>query len=284
MERHEDTRSLQDECKSNAEVSLVSLFSGRFTEATSTGITTLESISFQICDIEGNARKDLERLARYGISKASGVARSYELTVKILRILAEFIGKPMNYEAILGKLRSEYGHICSLNTLKAYIADLRKMHVLENSPAWKPELNSRTDIRTKDTVYFIDSSIAAAALSLDSERLVEKIHIMASLFENMAIRNLRIYAAESEGAVMHYRDRNGLECDAVVVLPSGRFGLVEIKLGGLKLIKDGIATLTKLEGLLREKPTFKMVLTAVGDEAFRVENDILIVPFGMLGP
>lgn len=284
MEKYEGSRSLQQEGESHGVVSLVSLFSGNFTEATSTGIATLESVASLICEIEGNARKSLESLARYGISKARGARRSYELTIRILRILAEFIGKPMNYEAILGRLRREYGAICSLNTLKAYIADLRKMHVLENSPAWKPELNSRTDIRTKETVYFANSTIAAAALSLDPNRLVEEIHTMVPLFENMAIRNLRMYAAESEGAVMHYRDRNGLECDAVVVLPSGRFGLVEIKLGGPKLIKEGIAALRKLESILTAKPAFKMILTAVGNEAFKVENDILIVPLTMLGP
>ena len=282
MERFDYTGALMGEGKSYAEVSLDGLFSGRSEEATSAYIATLESAALQICG--ENAHRDLEDIAMHGISRASGVGRSYELTLKILGILAFYIGKPMSYEAILGKLRSEYGRICSLNTLKAYIADLRKMHVLVNSPAWKPELNSRTDIRTRDTVYFDNPGIAASVMSLDSERLVEEIHTMVPLFENMAIRNLRIYAAESGGEVRHYRDRNGLECDAVVVLPSGRFGLVEIKLGGPMLIKDGIAALTGLESILKSKAAFKMVLTAVGNESFRVENDILIVPLHMLGP
>ena len=107
-------------------------------------------------------------------------------------------------------------------------------------------------------------------------------------FETMAVRDLRVYAESIGGRVEHYHDKTGLECDAVIHLRNGDFGLVEIKLGGETLIAEGVRTLEKLSSLtaakLNRHPAFKMVLTAVGYFAFRRKDGIVIGPIGALRP
>lgn len=288
--------SLLESGDSTGQISVDKLFAGEFVEASSGKNTTLEHIAFLLC--RGGWPKALgvrdkvalvqaieyfDGIAESDISRASNVSRSADLAKLIMKSYARNVGSQISYEEILRDIEINAGTACSLNTLKAYIEDLRKIFVIEDCPAWNPNLRSRTAIRTADTRYFMDPSVAAAALFAGPEALVDDTSTMGLLFENLAIRDLRIYASAIGGEVRHYRDRNGLECDAVIVLPSGKFGLVEIKLGGAKLIKDGIATLSKLDELLKEKPAFKMILTAVGDEAFRVENGIMVVPITMLG-
>ena len=289
--------SLFESGDSTGQVSIKELFAGNFQEAASEGKSTLEHIAFLLC--RGGWPKALgvrdavalvqacdyfDGIADSDISRASGVKRSPDLAKLIMRSYARNVGTQISYQGILDDIEGNASISCSQDTLKAYIEDLRRIFVIEDCPAWNPNLRSRTAIRTSNTRYFMDPSVAAAALFAGPEALVEDTSTMGLLFENMAIRDLRVYASAMDGEVRHYRDKNGLECDAVIVLRSGRFGLVEIKLGGPKLIRDGIATLTKLEGLLNTKPAFKMILTAVGNEAFNVENDIHVVPITMLRP
>jgi hypothetical protein len=106
------------------------------------------------------------------------------------------------------------------------------------------------------------------------------------LFESMAVRDLRVYADALGGEVFHYRDSNGLECDAVVHLHDGRYGLVEIKLGGDSLVEEGAKTLKKLAGKIdtesMKSPSFLMVLTATGSYAYQRPDGVSIVPIGCL--
>ncbi len=126
----------------------------------------------------------------------------------------------------------------SEDTIASYIVALKKIFVIEDMPAWSPNLRSKTAIRTSDTRYFVDSSIAAAALGLGPEDLIGDLNTFGLLFETMVVRDLRVYADALDGQVYHYRDKNGLECDAVVHLRNGCFGLIEIKLGSDRLIES----------------------------------------------
>ena len=154
--------------------------------------------------------------------------------------------------------------------------------MIEDSPAWNPNLRSRTAIRTSATRYFTDPSIAAAALGIGPEDLLNDLETMGLFFENLCIRDLRVYAEAIGGNIYHYRDKNGLECDAVVHLRNGRYGLAEIKLGGENLINEGAKTLIKLSANLdtsrMEPPSFCMIITAVGNYAYKREDGVLVVP------
>ena len=155
--------------------------------------------------------------------------------------------------------------------------------------AWCPNLRSKAQIRTTDTRYFTDPSIAVAALGIGPGSLMSDLNTFGYLFECLAIRDLRVYVSAHAGTVSHYRDADGLECDAVVHLRDGTSGLIEVKLGGDRLVEEGAATLNKLANKLdvtkTSKPMFKMVLTAIGKFAYhRREDDVIVCPLGCLKP
>ena len=175
------------------------------------------------------------------------------------------------------------------DTIISYLEALRKIFVVEDMPAWNPNLRSKTAIRTGDTRYFVDPSIATAALGIGPSDLVNDLNTMGFFFEAMCVRDLRVFAEALNGKVYHYRDKNGLECDAVVHLRNGQYGLIEIKLGGKSLIDEGSVTLNALAAQIdtsrMKAPAFKMILTATGEHAYRrPEDGIYVVPIGCLKP
>lgn len=134
------------------------------------------------------------------------------------------------------------------------------------------DLRSKTVIRTSDTRYFVDPSIAVAALGLGPNDLINDLNTFGLIFETLCIRDLRVYAESINGTVYHYRDASELECDAVIHLKNGSYGLIEIKLGGDKLIDEGTQNLIKLKKKIdtdkMKEPSFLMVLTGIGKYAY----------------
>ena len=173
-------------------------------------------------------------------------------------------------------------------TISSYINALEKIFVVENVHAWSPNLRAKSSIRVSDTRYFVDPSIAVASLGAGPGNLMDDLATFGLFFETMAVRDLRVYAEVAGGYVEHYHDKTGLECDAVIHMRNGDFGLVEIKLGGETLIEEGIKTLQKLsaliDGKLNRKSKFKMVLTAVGDYAYQRPDGVVVCPIGALKP
>lgn len=171
-------------------------------------------------------------------------------------------------------------------TISSYIDVLKKIFVIEDSMAWNPNLRSKTAIRTSDTRYFVDPSIAVAALGLGPSDLIGDLNTMGLLFETLCIRDLRVFADALDGQIYHYRDKTGLECDAVLHLRNGSYGLIEIKLGGDKLEDEGAKTLMSLAAKIdterMKAPSFLMVLTATGRFAYRREDGVYVVPIGCL--
>lgn len=175
------------------------------------------------------------------------------------------------------------------DTVRSYVNALKKLFVIEDSPAWSPCLRSKAVVRTSDTRYYTDPSIIAAALGIGPGDMLRDPRSFGNFFETMAVRDLRCYADALGGKVSHYLDANGLECDAIVHLRDGRFGLVEVKLGGEPLIEEGASTLTSLANSVdvekMKKPAFKMVLTAVGDFAYtRPKDGVVVCPISALRP
>lgn len=220
------------------------------------------------------------------ISRADGVSRDPGRARKLLRSYARHQGAQVANTAIKGDMTASDGATIDDDTLYSYISALKKIFVVEDMEAWNPNLRSRTAIRSSDTRYFVDPSIAAAALGLGPKDLMNDLKTFGLFFETLCVRDLRVYADAVGGRVCHYRDASDLECDAVIHLRDGSYGLIEIKLGGDKLIAEAVKTLDKLEGKIdttrMKKPAFKMVVTGTGDYAYRRRDGILIVPVGCL--
>ena len=174
----------------------------------------------------------------------------------------------------------------SEETVASYVDALRKIFVVEDMPAWNPNLRSKTAIRSSDTRYYIDPSIAAAALGIGPNDLINDLNTFGFLFETLCVRDLRIFADSLGGEVYHYRDKDGQECDAVIHLRNGKYGLIEIKLGGSKLIEDGAKSLKAMKDKIdtdkMNAPSFLMVLTGTGDFAYCRKDGVYVIPIGCL--
>lgn len=293
--------SLYESGESNGSVSLGDLFSDN-EKVAGTNSLDLEQIAFLICrggwpkSIGTNTDVALQLAINYfdavvndDISRVDNVKRDSEKAKRILRSYARSIASQAKITSITQDVyaNEETEDLTNKNaTISSYISALKKIFVIEDSLAWNPNLRSKTAIRASDTRYFTDPSIGAAALGLGPRDLINDIQTMGLMFENLCIRDLRIYADALDGQVYHYRDRNNLECDAVVHLRNGSYGLIEIKLGGDRLIEEGAKTLNKLEANIdttkMKAPSFKMVLTGVGNYAYRRKDGVLIVPIGSL--
>ena len=221
------------------------------------------------------------------IKRVDDTNRDEELTKRIMRSYARNQASQATAGTILADIKNNGDEDMSDSTVYGYIKALKESFVIEDSVAWNPNLRSKTAIRTSDTRYFIDPSIATASLGLGPNDLINDMETFGLLFETLAIRDLRVYADALDGKVYHYRDKNNLECDAVVHLRNGSYGLIEIKLGGSDLINDGARNLKKLSDKIdttkMKKPSFMMVLTGIGDYAYkRPEDGVLVVPIGCL--
>ena len=173
------------------------------------------------------------------IKRVDDIDRDEELTKRIMRSYARNQGTQATVGTILADIKSNGDERMSDSTVYSYIKALKEIFVIEDSIAWNPNLRSKTAIRTSDTRYFIDPSIATAALGMGPKDLINDMETFGFIFETLAIRDLRVYADALDGKVYHYRDKNNLECDAVIHLRNGSYGLVEVKIGGTEPIREG---------------------------------------------
>ena len=291
--------SLYESKDSNGEVSLKDLFEGQNISAI--GETSLEEIAFFIC--RGGWPKAIgldEKTALFqaidyydavistDISRVDSIKRDKEKAKRLLKSYARHVGTQSSLETIRQDMLANQSDTFDQVTLYSYLDALRKIFVIEDSPAWNPNLRSKTSIRTTDTRYFSDPSIATASLGICPKDLLDDLNTMGFLFENLCIRDLRIYTDYLDGTVYHYRDRYGLECDAVIHLRNGAYGLVEIKLGGDKLIEEGAETLkdlaSKIDTNNMPNPSFMMVLCAKAPFAYKREDSVYVIPITALRP
>lgn len=223
------------------------------------------------------------------IKRVDDIDRDEELTKRIMRSYARNQGTQATVGTILADIKSNGDERMSDSTVYSYIKALKEIFVIEDSIAWNPNLRSKTAIRTSDTRYFIDPSIATAALGMGPKDLINDMETFGFIFETLAIRDLRVYADALDGKVYHYRDKNNLECDAVIHLRNGSYGLVEVKIGGTEPIREGAESLktlsSKIDSIRMKTPSFMMVLTGIGNFAYkRPEDGVLVVPIGCLKP
>lgn len=230
----------------------------------------------------------VDAVAESDLTRVDGVKKDANRVRRILKSYARNQGTQASLSVLLDDIKSNENETVSEPTLGTYLTALQKIYLIEDMPAWNPNLRSKTAIRSANTRYFVDPSVATAALGLGPNDLLNDLNTMGLLFETMAVRDLRVYAEPIDGAVYHYRDKNGLECDAVVHLRNGKYGLIEIKLGGEKLIDEGAGNLISLHKKIdtnkMHEPSFLMVLTANGSYPYRRKDGVYVVPIGCLKP
>ena len=285
--------------ESNGSVSIGELFTAQ-EDILETNELKLQDIAFLICrggwpmavGLPEEAALEqafdyYDAVTKEDIVKVDGVKRTSERAQRLMRAYARHQGTQASIATLREDLKNNDSATLDDNTISSYLDALKKIFVVEDLPAWNPNLRSKTAIRTADTRYFVDPSIATAALGLGPEDLINDLKTMGFFFEAMCIRDLRVFAEALNGKVYHFRDKSGLECDAVIHLRNGRYGLIEIKLGGKSLIDEGAATLNSLEAQIdttrMKSPSFKMILTATGEHSYRQPDDgIYVVPIGCI--
>lgn len=290
--------SLYESGESNGSVSLKELFDNP-SKLDGINNLTLEDIAFLCCrggwprscfmekEIALEQAYDYYDAVVYSdISKVDGISRNPERTKNLMRSYSRNIGTQASSETIKEDMISNDSTSLDTDTVLSYINALKKIFVIEESPAWNPNLRSKAAIRTSDTRYFVDPSIAVASLGVGPNDLIKDLRTFGLIFEDLCIRDLRIYAEANNGKVYHYRDSSDLECDAVIHLRNLCYGLIEIKLGGDKLIEEGAQTLLKLKNKIdidkMNSPSFLMVITATGNYSYKRDDDVFVVPIGCL--
>ena len=290
--------SLYESGDSTGEVSLKDLFDGA-AEIDGASELDIDRLAFLVCrggwpqavDMRDEIALDqamdyYDAVVRSDINRADGVQKNSKKVHRLMRSYARNQGSQIPNTVLAQDVSANDEVSMSDETVAAYVSALRKIFVVEDMPAWNPNLRFRTAIRSSDTRYYIDPSIAAAALGIGPNDLVNDLKTFGFLFETLCIRDLRVFADSLNGEVYHYRDRDGQECDAVAHLGNGKYGLIEIKLGGDRLIEEGAKSLKAMEAKIdtdkMNAPSFLMVLTGTGDYAYRRQDGVYVVPIGCL--
>ena len=291
--------SLFESGESSGEISLKAMFDQPEQILAENKIDDIDKLAFLICrggwpgaiDMEDEIALDqafdyYDAVVNTDISRVDNVKRDSERAKRLMKSYARHQGTQTAYTVLRDDILANDAENLTEDTVYSYTNALRKIFVIEDMPAWNPNLRSKTAIRTSDTRYFTDPSIATASLGLGPNDLVKDLNTMGLFFETMCIRDLRVYAESIDGEVYHYRDKSGLECDAVIHLRNGSFGLIEIKLGGDHLIEEGARNLKKFSEKIdtskMKEPAFMMVLTGTGKFAYRREDGVYVVPVGCL--
>ena len=291
------TMSLFESGDSTGDISLKALFEGALHDGKSN--ITLDKLAYLTCrggwpgalllSEKAALRVStayLKAVINYDINKVDDVKRNPELMQRIIRSLARNQGQQIPYTTIRKDVIANENIQLSVDTIENYIKILTRIFLEEDMPAWNPNLRSKTAIRTSDTRYFVDPSIATAALGIGPNDLLNDIIDFGFFFETLAVRDLRVYADALDGQIYHYRDKSGLECDAVLHRRNGQYGLIKIKLGGEDNINKGAETLKSLSSQINtdkmSTPSFLMVLTGIGNYAYKRNDGVYVVPIGCL--
>ena len=291
--------SLYESKESKGLVSLMDLFSGQEKVFGINEDYSLRDTAFYICrggwplslnkdrDIALKITKNyISTLFNFENTKNNKFRNKKPETFKmILRSYARNISTEARCKTILNDINENDNRRMDAETLNEYLQALKDLYIINDIEAWNPNFRSKTVIVTTPTRHFVDTSIAVGCLNLSADDLMEDSKTFGLFFEDFVVKELSIYTQSLNGEIRHFRDGNGLECDVVIHLKNGKYGLVEIKLGGKELIEKGISTLTALKNRIKQnnqkEPAFSMIVTACGD-AYTTKEGIHVVPINML--
>lgn len=282
---------------STGDVSLSSLFESR--KISGSSVLDLDRIAFLICrggwpesvDMDEDVALEqafdyIDAVIRTDMLRVDGVNRDPQKVRTLLRSYARNQGSQISQASISADISSNDTVNVSEETISDYLQALRRLYVVEDMKSWNPNLRSKTAIRTSDTRYFVDPSLAVASLRIGPKDLVNDLNTLGFFFEALAVRDFRVYAESLDGDIYHYRDNLGNECDIVIHLRDGKYALLEVKLGGERLIEEGVSALKKVYGKIDTdkmgEPSFMAVVTGTGRYAYRREDGIFILPLGSL--
>ena len=290
--------SLYESGESNGKVSLEDLFKGQGFSIQQNELT-IEDIAFLTCrggwpwatlipkEVALDQAFDyVDSVVNKDIQRVDNVKRNSERAKLLLRSYARNISQPASYSTIRKDMLANDSSTLDEDTVADYIKALKKLFVIEDLEAWNPNIRSKAAIRTGDTRHFVDPSIGTAALGIGPKDLINDIKSFGFFFEDMVVRDLRVYAEVLDGKLYHYRDSNGLECDTVLHRRNGSYALLEVKLGGQELIEEGAKNIIKLANSIdTEKmpaPSFMAVIIGVGKYAYQREDGVYVIPIGCL--
>ena len=290
--------SLLESGESTGSVSLTKLFEGEPLKP-QVNQKGLEDIAYYTCRggwpqatlLEGEIALDqaldyFDSVVERDIQRVDGVKRNADRARLLLRSYARHISQQVSYATIKADMLSNDSQTLDEDTVADYIKALKRLFVIEDLEAWNPNIRSKAAIRTSDTRHFVDPSIGTAALGLGPKDLMNDLESFGLFFEDLAVRDLRIFADVLDGRLYHYRDSSGLECDTVLHRRNGTYALIEIKLGGEKAIEEAADSMKQLAATIDHtrmpQPAFLMVLTAVGPYAYRRPDGVFVVPITCL--
>ena len=290
--------SLLESGESSGSVSLTKLFEGEPLKP-QVNQKGLEDIAYYTCRggwpqatlLEGEIALDqaldyFDSVVERDIQRVDGVKRNADRSRLLLRSYARHISQQVSYATIKADMLSNDSQTLDEDTVADYIKALKRLFVIEDLEAWNPNIRSKAAIRTSDTRHFVDPSIGTAALGLGPKDLMNDLESFGLFFEDLAVRDLRIFADVLDGRLYHYRDSSGLECDTVLHRRNGTYALIEIKLGGEKAIEEAADSLKQLDATIDHtrmpQPSFLMVLTAVGPYAYSRPDGDFVVPITCL--
>lgn len=287
--------SLFESKDSTGSVSLTELFNGFQPMGEESKLGLLE-YSFLICRggwpmAVGLPREKALKIARnyftqvieHDLLAGTDIVRNKEKLIKTLTAYARNISSECSIQTLIDDVKSDGETTISDNTVVDYLEIFRENFIIEDITAWNPNIRSKTAIRTSPTRHFICPSIAAKALNIGPNDLINDLNTYGLMFEDLVVRDLKVYVDNLDGTIYHYRDKSGLECDAVVRLDNGKFGLVEVKLGSAMGIEDAAKSLLKLKSLLpdNKQPSFLMVITTT-NLAYTRQDGVIVCPLGCL--
>ena len=291
--------SLYESNESNGKISLKDIFDKKVNIDGIRSELTYEKLAYALCrggwpaalelneeDALEIAKSYIDVLCESDISKVDNVSRNPRLARTILRAYSRQISTIDSDKTLYEDVMSNYAEVTE-RTIIEYLHALERLYIIEEMDSWNPNIRSKTAIRSSKKKTMVDPSLAVAALGVSPKDLMLDINTFGLLFENLVDRDLSIYVNGIGGYIEHYRDRYGLECDSVIHLNDGRYGLIEVKLGSMKGIKEAEEHLLKLKSLIEKnkkmrKPEFLMIVTGITDIAYTTNNDIMVVPIGCL--
>lgn len=290
--------SLYESGESTGTVSLKDMFEGKSIEVQQNELD-VEEIAFLTCRggwpwatiISKKVALDqafdyVDSVIQRDIQRVDKVKRSAERAKLLLRSYARNISQQVSYGTIKKDMLSNDASTLDEDTVADYIKALKKLFVIEDLAAWNPNIRSKAAIRTSDTRHFVDPSIGTAILGLGPKDLINDLKSFGFFFEDMVVRDLRVYAEALDGELYHYRDSSGLECDTVLHRRNGSYALMEVKLGGEQNIEDGAKSMLALaENIDTGKmpaPSFMAVIVGVGQYAYQRKDGVYVIPIGCL--
>lgn len=223
---------------------------------------------------------DIFSLKSIRLIKDEGKAR------RVMRSCSRNISTAASIETMINDC-TENNESFDKETFYKYLNALEILQVIEELPAWKPNIRSKTAIRTKSTRHFVDPSIAAACLNLNPQSIFRSMDTFGLLFESLTVRDLRIYCDSIGANLYKYRDSKKREADAVIHFRDGSWALIEVKLGGNEEIESAAKKLLEIAKDIDQEKTgslsFLMVVTK-DNFAYRREDEVYVVPLACLKP